>query len=72
MLHPREVGIARRRHPVLPALVVAEELAAPVTVVEEGIREDVVGLEIGMAVVVKRVLAQDLTLDSADREVHAR
>ena len=43
VLHPREVGVARRRHAVLPALVVGEALAAPVGDVEGRIGEDVVG-----------------------------
>ena len=47
VLHPGEVGVARRRHAVLPALVVAQALAAPVGDVEGRIGEDEVGLEVG-------------------------
>jgi hypothetical protein len=55
VLHPGEVGVARRRHAVLPAHVVVQQLAAPVAVVEGRVGEHVVGLEVGVAVVVEGV-----------------
>ena len=70
MLHPGEVGVARRRRAVLPALVLAQALAAPVAHVEGGIGEDEVGLQVGVAVVVEGVAVRDLAVDAADREVH--
>ena len=70
VLHPGEVGVARRRHAVLPALVVAQALAAPVADVEGRIGEDEVGLEVGVAVVVEGVAVGDLAVDAADGEVH--
>ena len=72
MLHPREVGVARRRHAVLPALVVGEAVAAPVGDVEGRIGEDVVGLEVRVAVVVEAVAVRDLPLDAPECEVHLR
>ena len=70
MLHPGEVRVAHGRHAVLPALVVAQALAAPVGDVERRIREDEVGPEVRMAVVVEGVAVGDLALDAADDEVH--
>ena len=49
VLHPGEVGVTRRRDAVGPALVVGEELALPLGVVEVGIGEDEVGLQVGVA-----------------------
>ena len=60
------------RDAVLPALVVAQQLAAPVAHIEGRVGEDVVGLEVGVAVVVEGVAVGDLALDAADGEVHAR
>ena len=70
MLDPGEVGVAGRRLAVDPALVALQELAPPVAVVEGRIGEDVVGLEVGVAVVVEGVAVGDLGVDAADREVH--
>ena len=70
VLDPGEVGVAGRRHAVLPALVVLEQVAAPVAVVERRVGEDVVGLEVGVAVVVEGVAVGDLGVDAADGEVH--
>ena len=55
VLHPGEVGVARGRRAVDPALVVLQQLAAPVAVVERRVGEDVVGLEVGVLVVVEGV-----------------
>ncbi len=71
VLHPGEVGVAGRRHPVLPALVVAQAVAAPVGDVERRVGEDEIGLEVGVAVIVEGVAVCDLTLDAADGQVHA-
>ena len=70
VLHPGEVGVARRRRAVGPALVVLQQLAAPVAVVERRIGEHVVGLEVGVTVVVEGVAVRDLGVDAADGEVH--
>ena len=70
MLDPGEVGVAGRRHAVDPAPVVLQEPSPPVGVVERRVGEDVVGLEVGVAVVVERVAVGDLGVDPADGEVH--
>lgn len=69
MLHPGEVGVARGRHAVLPTLVVAQPLAAPVGDVEGRIREDEVGFEVGVAVVMEGV-AVVKALSAARRGLH--
>jgi hypothetical protein len=58
------------RGTVLPTLVVAEEFAAPVAHVEGRVGEDVVGLEVWVAVVVEGVAVGDLAFYTADGEVH--
>ena len=70
VLHPGEVGVAARRHAVLPARVVV--FAAPVGVVEGRVGEDEVGLQIGMEVAVEGVgvLFAEIGVDAADGEVH--
>ncbi len=70
VLHPGEVRIAHRWSAVDPALVVPQPLATPVRDVEGRVGEDVVGAEVGMAVVVKAVPVLDLALDAPDRQVH--
>ena len=70
MLDPGEVGVALWWDAVLPALVILQPLGPPVGDVEGGIGEDVVGLEIGMAVVVEAVSLGDLRLNAPDGEVH--
>ncbi len=70
VLHPGEVGVARGRHAVDPALVVLEQFAAPVAVVERRVGEHIVGLEVGVRVVVEGVAVTDLCVDAADGEVH--
>jgi hypothetical protein len=71
VLHPGEVGVARRRHAVLPALIHQQQIAAPVADVEGGIGENIVGLEVGEAVVVEAITVGDLAVDAADGEIHA-
>ncbi len=72
VLHPGEVGIARRRDSVVPTLVAPEPVAAPVADVEGRVGEDVVGPQVGMQVVVERVgvVPAEVGLDTANREVH--
>ncbi len=70
VLHPGEVGVARGRRAVDPALVVLQQLAAPVAVVEGRVGQHVVGLEVGVPVVVEGVAVGDLRVDAADGEVH--
>ena len=61
----REVGVACGRHAVGPALVVLEQLAAPVAVVEGRVGQHVVGLEVRVLVVVEGVAVGDLGVDAA-------
>ena len=72
VLHPGEVRVARRRHAVLPPLVVLQLISSPVGDVEGGIGEDEVCLEIRQPVVPEGVAVLDLPVDPADREVHLR
>ena len=70
VLHPGEVGVARRGRTVAPALVAAQPFAVPLGDIEGRVGEDVIGAEVGEAVVVERIAALDLGVDAADREVH--
>ncbi len=70
VLDPGEVGVARGRRAVDPALVVAQQLAAPVAVVEGRIGQDVVRLEVREGVGVEAVALGDVGADAADGEVH--
>ena len=70
VLHPREVCVARRRHAVLPTLIVAQKLATPVAVVEVRVRQYVVSLQVRVLIVVEAVAVCDLAGDPADRQVH--
>jgi hypothetical protein len=73
VLHPREVGVARRRRAVLPTFVIAQSLAAPIGNVEGRIGENEVGLQVRVAVVVEGVALRDLAaVDAADGEVPCR
>jgi len=67
VLHPGEIGVAGRRRAENPALVVAQQLASPVAVVERRVGEHVIGLEVGVPVVVERIAMRDLRVDAADR-----
>ena len=72
VLNPGVVGIAQRRDAVLPALVVTQQVSRPIRNVERRNGEDVVGFEVLVLGVEKRVgprLAQ-VGLDAADGEVH--
>ena len=70
VLHPGIVGVPSGRHTVDPALVLLEQFAAPVAVVEWWIRKDVVGLEVGVTVGVEGVSVADLRVDATNGEVH--
>src|SRR2546430_2068400 len=70
VLHPGEVGVACRGHAVGPTLVVLQEFAAPVAVVEGRIGQHVVRLEIRVLIGVEGVAVRDLRINAADREVH--
>jgi hypothetical protein len=65
VLHPGEVGVTDGRLAELPALVVAQAVATPVGDIERRIGENEIRLEVGMAVVVKRVAVGDLAVDAA-------
>ena len=56
--------------PCCHRFVVPQPLAAPVGDVEGRVGEDVVGPQVGVAVVVETVAVLDLGLDAPDREVH--
>ena len=70
VLNPGVVGIAGRRSPELPTLVITEEIATPVAHVKRRISEDVIRLQIRMTVIVERITMCDLTINSADGKVH--
>jgi len=70
VLHPSEVSVADGWAAILPPLVVAQQFAAPVADVERRIGEDVVGLEVRVSIIVKRIAMSDLPVDAADGEVH--
>ena len=72
VLDPREVGVPGWWGAVFPAGVVAEAFAAPVADVERRVGEDVVGSQVGVAVVVERVGGPvgEVGFDAAQREVH--
>jgi hypothetical protein len=70
VLHPGVVGVARGRVAILPALVAAQALAAPVGDVEGWVGEDEVGLQVRVAIVMKCVAMGDLPVDAPDGEVH--
>ncbi len=70
VLHPDEVGVAHGRGSELPALVLAQALAAPLLHVERWVRQDEVRLEVREPVVVEGVALLDPPFDAADREVH--
>ena len=55
VLDPGVVGVAGGRCAVAPANVVLEQLARPVRVVEERVREDVVGFEVWVEIPQERV-----------------
>ena len=70
VLDPGEVGVARGRRAVDPAAVVAEQLAAPVAVVEGRIGQDVVRFQVREGVGVEAVALSDVGPDPADGQVH--
>src|SRR5260370_42626330 len=72
MLDPRVVGVADRRHTVLPPDIVTQHLALPIAAVEGRIREDEVGAQVLVQVVAERVgvLAPEVRVDAADGQVH--
>src|SRR5690348_13404181 len=74
VLDPGEVGIADRRHPILPPKVVTQSFAAPLANVERWIGKDEVGAQVRVHVVLERVtpLWAEVGFDSAQREVHLR
>jgi hypothetical protein len=63
-------GVTRGRHAVDPTLVVLQQLAAPVTVVEGRVGQHVIRLQVRVLVVVEGVAMADLRIDAADGEVH--
>ena len=70
-LHPREVGVVRRRRAAAPAPVAGEALAAPRFLIELRVGEYAVGAQVGVAVFVKTVAARDVAAHGADGEVHS-
>ena len=72
VLHPGKVGVARRWHAVLPALIHHQQITTPVADVEGWVGENKVGLEVREAVIVEGVAVRDLAVDATDGEVHTR
>ena len=70
VLHPGEVGVARRGRAVGPALVLAQQVAAPVAVVERRVGQHEVGPQVREAVVVEAVAVVNVGVDAADGQVH--
>ena len=70
MLHPGVVRVAHRRRTVRPPLVVPQLLATPVGDVEGRIGQDVVGPQVGVAIVAEAVAVLNLALDAPDCQVH--
>ena len=70
MLYPGEVGVACGRDAVLPPFVIPKPLAAPVGNVKGGIGKNVVGAEVGVAVIVEAVAVGDVALYPAQRKIH--
>src|SRR5579863_4669829 len=72
VLDPGEVSVARRRDAKFPANILGEAVAAPIAIVKGRIREDEIGLEVLMRVVLERAFAVpgDIGLDAANGEVH--
>jgi len=64
VLHPGVIGIACWWRAVDPALVVLQQFAAPVAVVERRVGEDVIGLQVRMLVVVRAVAVGGLPIDA--------
>ena len=67
---PGVVGVAAGRHAPLPALVVLQQVAAPVADVEGGIGQHDVGLEVGVLVAVEAVALLDVAIQPTNSEVH--
>ena len=66
-----KLALPRGRDAVLPPLVVPKPLAAPVRDVEGRIGEDVVGLQVGMAIVAEAVAVGNLVVvDAPDSQIH--
>lgn len=63
VLDPCEVGVARRGHTVDPALVILQQLPPPIAIVEGRVGQDVIRLEVRLAVVVEGVAMGDLGID---------
>ena len=72
VLEPREVGVAGGRRTVLPAHIVQQLLLPPAGEVEGRISHNIVGLELGVAVVEKGVSVEfpQVRLDSPDGQIH--
>ena len=70
MLHPGKVGIAGRWCAVFPALVVAQQLPAPITDVKWWVGYDIVRLEIWQLLVTPRVALSDICTDTSTRRIH--
>ena len=69
VLHPSEVRVALRRHAVLPALVLGEARASPVGHVERRIRQNEIGSQVGMPIIVEGITLRDLASDATDGQI---
>ena len=63
MLYPGEVRIASGRSTVLPARILAQRFAAPVVIVKGRIREDEIGFQVFVRIILERAFAIDLRFD---------
>ena len=72
VLHPGIVRVAARRHAILPAHIVAHPLAAPIAHVERRIRQDEIGAQVFVQIIVERVGVHvaDVAIDAANRQIH--
>lgn len=68
VLNPRIVGIADRRHAVLPPHIIPQQLAGPVRNVKRRIDEDVIGMQVANEAVVG--LLSQIGFDSTNGQIH--
>ena len=75
MLQPGKVGIACRWHPMLPATISPQQIAAPIAVIEGRIGNHKISFQILVGIVQKRSFIVPFhlgTIDAPNRQVHLR
>ena len=70
VLHPREVGVPRRRHAILPALVFPKTFATPVGDIEGWISKNEISFQVRVTVVAEGIAVLDLPLNTPDCKIH--